>query len=705
MIRLVHEVPGRLRFHVPFLSAAGPEVRHLRARLEGVAGIEEVRVNAGARSLIVRHDGKPGSRERVVRAVSVLRPDDLPSAPGISGQSPPDLSRPILSGLAAVAHPFLPPALRHLVTAANVSRTLVKGAASLIDEGLTVEVLDAAAIGLAAARGEHFTANATQFLLDLGEYLEQSTARHSDELLRRLLKPNAETAWVERDGEVKKIPFAQVAVGERVVVGAGDMVPVDGIVAEGEATVNQSSVTGESLPIPKEPGIDVLAGTVVEDGRLVIVAERVGDATTTARIARFIEEALEQRSASQQLAEDLANKRVVITLATAAAVYALTRDPKRVEAVFLVDYSCALKLGTPVAIKSAMYRAARRGILVKGAHAIEALAKADTVVFDKTGTLTRGKLEVTDVIPFDTDHWGREDFLAMVASVEEHTTHPVAAAVVKMAHIHDLAHIGHAEVDFIVGHGLGTRVGGRNIRIGSRHYLQEHAMTDFGNHEDTIRALETEGKTLLYVGGDGEPLGIIALRDTVRNETPATLRRLRRAGIERIVMLTGDREGAARTLAAELGIDEVFWEAAPEDKADIVGRLQREGRTVAFVGDGVNDGPALTAAHVGLSMPLAADLARASADIVLMKDCLEHVAEAREVACGTMALIRGNFDATVTANTAILAGASLGLLPPLATALLHNGTTLAILLNALAGGGAAVRGSLSSVRGNPETRF
>jgi heavy metal translocating P-type ATPase len=352
-----------------------------------------------------------------------------------------------------------------------------------------------------------------------------------------------------------------------------------------------------------------------------------------------------------------------------------------------VDYSCALKLGTPVAFKSGMYRAAAHGVLMKGGDAIEHLAAVDTIVFDKTGTLTHSDLIVTDVVVLGKGGTCTEqDLLALVASVEEHASHPVAKAVVEAARERDLRHISHGEVDYMVAHGMAADVnkGGR-IFVGSRHYLEEHLDIHFGRFEQRIDAFQEEGKTLLFVGNQDGPVGLIALRDTLREDAAAALQRLRGLGIERLVMITGDRRNKAEALAREVGIDEVHADMRPEEKAGIIQRLQQEGRNVAFVGDGVNDGPALATAEVGIAMPRGADIARATADIVLMDDRLEVVADAREIADKTMRMIRGNFNAAVGINTGVLVGAIMGWLSPVASAVLHNGTTIGILLNALRG--------------------
>jgi heavy metal translocating P-type ATPase len=521
--------------------------------------------------------------------------------------------------------------------------------------------------------------------MQLGGYLERKTERQSDNMLRRLLKPEPILAWVERNGVLVQIPDDQIAAGDRVEVGPGEKIAVDGLVLDGAALVNQAAITGESVPVRKEIMDRVIAGSLIEDGRLRIEARHVGDETTTARIAKFIDDSLDQPSDTQRMAERLADKRVYLTLGTGGLIYLLTRDERRLESVFLVDYSCALKLGTPLAFKSGMYRAASDGILLKGGEAIEHLAAVDTVVFDKTGTLTRSDLEVTDVVVLDEERWPRDRLLAITASIEEHATHPIAEAIVRRAKEEKLNHIDHGEVDYLVAHGMSCPVNGDRLLIGSRHYLEEHEHLSFEPFREQIAMLEAAGKTLLYVGTEGEAIGLIALRDTLREDAIDVLERLRSLGVEHLVMLTGDHRQRADALAAELGIDEVFAEQVPEDKAGVLEQLRAEGRRVAFVGDGVNDGPALVAADVGIAMSRGAELARATADVVLLEDRLALLPEAVEISQRTMRLVAANYRAAIGINTGVMIGAAMGWLSPVATALLHNGTTVGLLLKALRG--------------------
>ena len=687
---LVHEVPGRLRLRVPALARRDTDVAHLEAWLEEVRGVESVRTNRAARCVVVEHAADAGVRDEVLRRLGRFSPEDLPGPPADTAVRA-EVAPLLKDALTLVLLPLLPPLAQRLLTFATVGTTLAKGLDTLIRSGIKVEVLDALAVGLSAARGKVYTATTTDFLLSLGEYLEGRTQRQSDRLMRRLLRPEPALAWVERDGELVQVPGTEVQAGERVAVGVGETVPVDGHVLDGVALVSQAAVTGEDVPVRREAPGRVISGSVIVDGRIRIEATRVGEDTTTARVSRFIQESLSQRSTTQRLAEELADRRVYLTLGTGALVYGLTRDLTRLQSVFLVDYSCALKLGTPVAFKSAMYRGARHGVLMKGGAAIEDLAAVDTVVFDKTGTLTYSELMVTDVQVLRDGGLDEERLLALVASVEEHASHPVAKAVVEAARERDLQHITHGEVDYMVAHGMSADVSGGRVVIGSRHYLEEHLGLVFEDHEDAIEAYQAAGKTVLFVGDDAGPLGLVALRDTLRGDAVETLARLRALRVDELVMMTGDRRSTGEALGAELGLDRVYAELRPEEKAGVIEALKNEGRRVAFVGDGVNDGPALAVADVGIAMPRGADIARATADIVLLDDRLAGVAEARGIATEAMRLIRTNFNLAVGINTAVLGGAILGWLSPVATALLHNGTTIGILVNALAGGGDAPR--------------
>lgn len=686
-IRLVHELPTRLRFKSPLLANRKLDHLHLEAALLNLSGVRQARLNPVAGSLIIEYEGKAQQRKAIfawfrhafAETVTATLPD------GAYNQTTASPAGVFTAGLSLLCLPLLSESARRLLTYTLVAPTVWQGLTTLATQGIKVEVLDSLAISLATARGEYFTAIATQGLLELGEYLEHKTANHSDALLRYLLKPLPTQAWLERDGALIQVPCSELQVNDVIEVGTGEMIAIDGKVVSGNAAVNQASITGEPLAVRKEVGEKVLSGTVVEEGRLRVRVTRIGDETTTARIARFIENALQQQSETQCLAEDLANKRVYLTLGLGAGVYALTRDLDRLASVFLVDYACALKLGTPVAIKSAMYHAAKQGLLFRGGQAIENLAKADTFIFDKTGTLTSGLLEVTEIKTFLPKEWQPEHLLALVASIEEHATHPIANAIVQYARQEQVEHIEHEEVDYLIAHGLTTYVNGKAVAIGSRHFLEEHQKISFKRYNRIINPLLKQGKTLLYVSIEQKPLGIVVLRDHLRPEAVTVLKDLRRAGVQQLVMLTGDQRDRAEQLAQQLGMDAVYADCQPEDKASVVQHLLAQGHQVAFIGDGVNDAPALISATVGIAMPKGADLARATADVVLLNDDLATIAAAKQLSRSTMELIHQNFNLSSTINTGLTIGALTGKVSPLLSALLHNGTTIGILLNAMVG--------------------
>ena len=683
-MHVVHEVRGRIRLRTSRASDPHLHPDFVETLPQRLKGVRAARANPAARSLIVDHDGTAGTRAALLFMVSEAVPAVLPRGPA-PRRVDQGLHWTLVAGTVFLAGLLMSTPIRAVLTWAIALPTILQGVGALVSRGLTIEVLDAAAISIAMGRRDFGTAAATLTLTSLGNYLEATTTQTSTDLLRRLLARPPARAWVESaDGSLVALSADEVLEGSIVRVGPGDMIPVDGQVVGGAATVNLSSITGESVPVDREAGARVLSGGVVEEGRLRIRAVRVGNATTTARIAAFMESALDRKPAIQSNAERLARHRIFITLGLGLVAFLLTRDLRRLASIFLVDYSCALKLGVPVAIKSALYRGAKSGILVKGGQGIEALANVDTFVFDKTGTLTFGTLTVTDVIPVDGD-FSEEQLLTLLASLEEHATHPVADAIVVEARRRALGHIHHDEVDFIVAHGLISEAEGRRVVVGSRHFLEEHENTHFAPFEDLSERLEDEGKIVLYAALDGRPAGLVGLRDRPRSEAAVSMARLRTLGVDSLVLLTGDREPKARALAAELGLDAVFAERRPEEKAIVVADLQAEGRRVAFVGDGVNDAPALIAADVGIAMPRGADLARATADVVLLRDEIAGVVESRALASDTIRLIRSNFGWAVTLNTLLFLAATSGRASPVFSAVAHNSVTIGTLVRALIG--------------------
>jgi len=695
--RLVHATAGRARFVYRARAAFKPE--QLRLYLSLSLPVARVRINARARSLICYGEAGQFDAEQLGRQIAALEGGQLAEVSrGQAAALPPSAEAasaralPLLRSTFALLFSWaLPPMLRAPLSLLAALPALGAGAEHLVRKGITSEVLEAMAIVISIARGDYLAANTTNFLVDLASVTEDTIARRSDTLLQSLLTVDVEKAWVERQGVELEVPVETVGVGDIVIAAAGATIPVDGTIIDGEALVNQVAMTGEALPVSKQRGDPAISGTVVEEGRLRIWAEQVGKATATYRIAEYVQTSMQAKSKMQLDASRLADSLVPVTLGLGGFTYLASRNWRRVAAVFQADYSCALKLATPIAFKSSMYTAGNDGILIKGADALERLAAADTFVFDKTGTLTSGDLEVVGIHSLDPG-WSEQAVLSLAASIEEHYFHPIAAAVVRAAQAcHECRHFNHSEVQFIVAHGVSAEVAGETVVIGSRHYLEEDEGISFAGQEGFIDTQYRQGNILLYIGHAGRLLGMITLRDALRPETPAALARLRTLGAGELVMLTGDHRERAAEMAGLLGLDRYYAELLPTEKAAIVERLQAGGHKVAFIGDGINDAPSLAAAQVGIAMQKGSDIARVTADIALLKDQLDAVVTSKAIANQAVTLVRNNYNITLGANTAILLGAAVGRLNPVMTSLLHNGTTIGILLNALRGIGVRVR--------------
>lgn len=558
---------------------------------------------------------------------------------------------------------------------------LKAGALELVNEGLTSKVLEAAAVGVSLIRQDYKAANSTNLMLSIGEYIEESVVAKSDDLIKELAKPQTTHAWVESNGELKKISTKDLKIGDIVVVAQGDSIAVDGYIVDGDASINQVSMTGEAEAVSKSRGDRVLSGTVVVDGRIKIWAESVGENTSTAKILHYMKDCLEEKSKIGQKAYKLADSLVPVTLGLAGLAY-LYKGSAAMASVLQADYSCALKLATPVAFKSAISYAGKRQILLKGSTALENLSSVDTFVFDKTGTLTHGDLKVESVHVF-SPKYDEKTLLNLSASAEEHYFHPVAEAIVRAAKERGFSHINHGEVEFIVAHGVKTSIDNEEVIIGSRHFLEDDEGVDFSIANGEIKELLDKGLTLLYVAKAKELLGVIAMKDEIRHNAKEVLTKLKQNGVKELIMLTGDIKSRAEEVAKELGIDRVYSELLPQDKASILEQLKAEGKKVAFIGDGINDAPSLVKADVGISMQKGADLAKASADIGLLRDDFACILEAKMIANETMKKIDKNFSTTVWVNSFILGAATLGFLSPAATAFAHNGTTIALLANAI----------------------
>ena len=679
-MQLRHHFPGRIRFRVPALKGYPGIGDWIKQSLMAIQGIREVRVNEAACSVMIGYEPLLLTPEVIESRLAAL---DL--AQGDLSESEHEYTRGdvAVNVIGTLSTVMLPQRWGALTTATLIAPTLFEGVSELRERRVSVEVLDAIAVGLSAWRGDYRTAMMTQSLISLGEYMEQRTSRRSDQLLADLMRPQECMVWrIDADGKTQ-CNSSELVAGDLIELMPGSGIPIDGRIESGAALINQSSLTGESVPVRREEDAVVYAGTSVHEGSIKVRVEKVGSEATTAKIAKLIYDSLSEKSEIQQVTQDMANRRVKITLGIGAAVFALTQDVNRLASVFLVDYSCALKLSTPVTFKSIIYRAAQDGILLKGGSAIEKIAKVDTCIFDKTGTLTHGDMEVTDVVPLCGDSSAR-DLLAIAASVEEHSNHPLSQAVVNAARHNKLPHIDHGEVEYVIAHGLRSTLNKHCLIMGSRHFLEEHEAVDFTPFEAKIAELEQLGRHLIYISYQHKLIGMIGLRDHLREDVVQTLQALRDTGIRELMMISGDRAYKAQMLGDELQLDKVYAQATPESKSRIIDELRQSGRTVMFVGDGVNDAPALTKADVGVAMCKGTELARQAADVVLLKDQLHGVAQARQLAQVAMSLISSNIKLAEYVNSGIMLAAAFGMLSPAASALLHNGTTLGILARSVA---------------------
>ncbi|MCG8616312.1 MAG: heavy metal translocating P-type ATPase, partial [Desulfobacterales bacterium] len=513
-------------------------------------------------------------------------------------------------------------------------------------------------------------------LMDISETLEDWTTQRSKQDISGLFVQDKKPVWVMQKGEPVAIPHDSVAPGDLVVVRSGGKIPVDGVVADGLAMVNQSSMTGEPLAVEKKPGSDVFAGTILEEGRVIIHSEAVGDRTRFAKIARILTDADGMKAQIQSRAEQLADKIVPFSFLLSGVVFAFTRNLRQAASVLLADYSCAIKIATPLAVRTAMVETARNGVVLKGGKYLEALSRLDAVVLDKTGTLTQAVPEVVNVCP--VNGYSREFVLRQAACLEEHFPHPIADAVIRKAREEGLDHDeDHAEVEYILAHGIATTLNGQRTVLGSRHFIHEDEGICLEDAEPVIRECTERGLSQLYFACGGKLAGVIAVNDPIREDAGEFISTLKTRKMKRIAMLTGDSREAAGAVASDLGLDEFYAQVLPDEKTELIKRLKSQGHTVAMVGDGINDSAALALADIGISLKHGSDIAKESCDIVLTGERLDSLVHAMDVSKKTMGRVRRNFIFIVASNTLFIGLGLTGIISPALMALLHNmGTVL-----------------------------
>lgn len=553
---------------------------------------------------------------------------------------------------------------------------------SLLARRLDVAVLDATAITVSTLRGDTDTASSIMFMLKIGDILEEWTHKKSVADLARTMSLNVDKVWVKAGDTEELRNISDVKVGDEVIVRMGSMIPLDGKVKSGSAAVNQASMTGESMPVRKEEGSYVYAGTVVEEGSCVIRVEKSLGSGRYDRIVRMIEDSEKLKSDAESQAYHLADRLVPYSLGATLLTWLITRNPTKALAILMVDFSCALKLSMPIAVLSAMRESGVHGISVKGGRFLEAIARADTVVFDKTGTLTHASPEVADIITFGENE--KDEMLCLAACLEEHYPHSIANAVVKEAQRRGLNHAErHSRVEYVVAHGIRSTVDGKRIVLGSHHFVfEDEGCTVPEGEEDSFDALPTQ-YSHLYLAISGVLAAVICIDDPLRGEVRSVMSALRGLGIDKLVMMTGDSERTAKAVAEHAGVDEYYAEVLPEDKAAFIRSEHEKGRIVIMIGDGVNDSPALSEADAGIAMSDGAAIAREIADITICSDDLESLVVLKRIADGLMARIHANYRFIISFNAGLIVLGVAGVLPPSTSALLHNVSTLGIGLRSM----------------------
>ena len=578
---------------------------------------------------------------------------------------------------------FLPAPVRAVYTSVQAIRYIVKGIHCLVfKRKLHVEVLDATAISVSLLRRDFNTAGSVMFLLGVGELLEEWTHKKSVDDLARTMSLNVSKVWLKTEDQEVLVPASKIKAGDRIVIRMGTVIPFDGDIVDGEAMINQASLTGESVSVRKTVGSYAYAGTVVEEGEITVGVKQVSGNSRFDKIVTMIEESEKLKSGVESKAEHLADRLVPYSLGGTALTYLLTRNVTKALSILMVDFSCALKLSMPISVLSAIREANLYNITVKGGKYLEAVAEADTIVFDKTGTLTKATPTVVDVVPFD----GRtpDELLRIAACLEEHFPHSMAKAVVNAAKEKNLDHEEmHSKVEYVVAHGISTTIDDRNVIIGSSHFVFEDEKCTIPEGKQELFDSLPEEYSHLYLAIENQLAGVICIEDPLREEAKTVVAELKKTGFGKIVMMTGDSDRTASAIAKRVGVDEYYSEVLPEDKAAFVEKEKAAGRKVIMIGDGINDSPALSAADVGIAISNGAEIAREIADITVGADDLGQIVTLRRLSNRLMKRIQSNYRFIVGFNSGLIVLGVTGVIQPTTSALLHNTSTLAIGLKSM----------------------
>jgi heavy metal translocating P-type ATPase len=677
-----HEILGRIRVHMVQPKMTFEEADILLYYLVNLENVTKAKVYERTQDAVIYYEK---DRREIIKALQKFGYDRVTVPEGLTEHSGRQMNAEYQEKLLMkVVMRFggkllIPAPVRAVWTGVRSLKYLQQGIASLKKGRLEVAALDATAIGVSILRRDMNTASSIMFLLGIGELLEEWTHKKSVGDLARDMSLNVGKVWLLREEQEILVPAKQIEPEDLVVVRMGNVIPFDGVVSRGEAMVNQASMTGEAVPVKKTAESYVYAGTVVEEGELIICVKAVSKATRFEKIVTMIEESEKLKSNLESHAEHLADQLVPYTLAGTILTWLLTRDVTKALAVLMVDFSCALKLAIPISVLSAIREAGAHNITVKGGKYMEAAANATTIVFDKTGTLTEARPTVRKVVSFCEQ--SEDELLRMAACLEEHFPHSMAKAVVEAARKRGLEHEEmHSKVNYIVAHGISSTIEGKRVVIGSHHFVFEDEKCSV--REPWIRQFETlpEECSLLYLAIEHELAAVVCIEDPLRKEAADVVRALKATGLEKVVMMTGDSEKTAASVARRVGVDAYYSEVLPEDKAKFVEQERASGRTVIMIGDGINDSPALSAANVGIAIRDGAQIAQEIADITISAENLWEIVMLRRLSEALMRRIQKNYRSIVGINATLILLGVTGILQPTTSALLHNMSTLTISL-------------------------
>lgn len=680
-----HEINGRLRIHVVQKRMTYTEADTLSWFLSNQKNVTDVKVYERTADAVICY---VGDKEEVLNLLKQFSYENTILPEHVAAGSGRELNAVYQEKLVmkTVLHYgsklFLPMPVRAVITSVKSVKYIWHGIRCLMHGKIEVPVLDATAISVSVFRRDYATAGSVMFLLGIGEIIEEWTHKKSVGDLARSMSLNVNKVWLKRNEQEILVKSSDIEPGDHVVIRMGNVIPFDGEVVTGEGMVNQASLTGESLPVRRSVGQSVFAGTVLEEGEIEVLVKAVSGSTRFEKIVTMIEDSEKLKSSVEGKAEHLADRLVPYTLLGTGAVWLLTRNITKTLSVLMVDFSCALKLAMPITVLSAIREAGENNITVKGGKFLEAVADADTIVFDKTGTLTKATPTVKEIVAFS--EYSENDLLRIAACLEEHFPHSMAKAVVDAAKERHLSHEEmHSKVEYVVAHGISSSIDDKKVLIGSSHFIfEDEGCTIPSEYQDRYHSLKPE-YSHLYLAIEKQLVAVICIEDPLREEATEMVRDLKKAGIRKVVMMTGDSERTAAAIAKRVGVDEYYAEVLPEDKANFVEKEKAEGRKVIMIGDGINDSPALSAADAGIAISDGAEIAREIADITIAADDLREVVTLKLLANAMMKRIHKNYRNIVGINSGLILLGVTGIVQPTVSALLHNASTLMISLGSM----------------------